>query len=265
MDAVTTEATVRPLSPNIGVEIIGLEVRGLDAHGFEVLKTALLDYCMVVIRDQPLSPEEQVAFSKLWGDIFFTPHLIPIPGHPEVVPVNNRGKAATVTEAWHSDSPFAAPPPSLTILSAQHLPEIGGDTMFANQYLAYDRLSPGVKLMIRDMRVTYVSSVLAKFAGKGDTKLGSATHAVENVHPETGRTSLYVMRGGRINGMAEEESRVVLDLLQSHCAQPDMVYRHRWRPGDLVMWDNRCTQHYAIHDHGDAARLLHRTTVVRHV
>jgi taurine dioxygenase len=251
----------RRLSPHIGAEITGIDVDRLDDNTFGAVRQALFANCMLVIRDQRLTPERQVEFSRRWGEIFVTPHLIPLPDNPHVLPVRNRGKTRTVTEHWHSDSMFAERPPAYTILHAQLLPEIGGDTMFANQYLAYERLSPGIKRMIEGMRFSLRSSSLANLVGQAASE--GASHPIVRTHPETGRKALYLTTGPavRLEGMSDDESRVVLELLQGKCAQPDLVYRHSWRPGDLVMWDNRCTQHYAVHDYGEHERLLHRTTV----
>lgn len=258
----TQNIQIAKLSPNIGAEITGIDARDLDDNSFGVVRRAFLEHGMLVIRDQSLTPEQQVDFSRRWGDIFITPHLIPLPTNNAVLPVQNRGKEKTVTESWHSDSMFAERPPAITMLHSQIVPDIGGDTMFASQRAAYERLSPGMKKMVEGMRVTYVSSSLAKLSGKGE--LESSTHPIVRVHPETGQKALYFTctQSARIEGMSEDESRTILQLLQSKCATPDMVYRHRWKLGDLVMWDNRCTQHYAIHDYGTDTRLLHRTTIL---
>jgi taurine dioxygenase len=254
---------IRPLAPAVGSEVLGADVGNLDDNGFETIRRTLFVRGVLVIRNQPLTPDAQVEFSKRWGDVFITPHLAPIPGHPEVVPVENRGKAKTVTEAWHSDSVFAKEPPAITMLTAHVLPEVGGDTMFSSQYEAYDRLSPGMKKLAESIDVAYRSTVLANLAG-GEQTVTGAVHPAVLVHPETGRKALYMtcVQAAVIQGMNPEENRAIINLFQNYVAPPDIVYRHRWQPGDLVMWDNRCTQHYAVHDHGDAERLLHRTTIV---
>ncbi|RZL90171.1 MAG: TauD/TfdA family dioxygenase, partial [Variovorax sp.] len=150
-----------------------------------------------------------------------------------------------------------------SILSAVTVPN-GGDTMWCNQYQAYERLSPTMKRMLEGLRVKFVGLRLGRMMGADATSLPTAVHPLVRTHPETGRKALYV--GHRetaqlIEGMTDEESRPLLDFLYEHSTSPDNVYRHMWQQGDVVMWDNRCTMHYAIHDYGEAERVLNRITM----
>jgi taurine dioxygenase len=166
------------------------------------------------------------------------------------------------TEQWHSDTSFMPAPPAHAILAAQVLPETGGDTMFASQYRAYETLSQGMKRLLHELRALHRGTRLAAALEIADTALPQC-HPIVRTHPETGRKALYVNRlyAYCIEGMTEAESRGLLDFLFEHSSRPDFTYRHQWAPGDVIMWDNRCTLHYAVHDYGEMPRVMHRTTV----
>ena len=158
-------------------------------------------------------------------------------------------------------------PPKISILSALVVPH-GGDTMWCNQYQAYDRLSPVMKKMLEGLRVKFTGLRLARMMGAGEDKIPSAVHPLVRTHPETKRKALYVGHkdtAQQIDGMTPQESRPLLDFLYDHSTQPDNIYRHMWQKGDVVMWDNRCTMHYAVHDYGDAERVLNRCTMAGEV
>jgi taurine dioxygenase len=211
-----------------------------------------------------MPPDVQLAFTRRWGEVYITPYVKKLDGYPEVLAVVNWGKAKTVTEAWHSDATFQPEPPGIAILAAQVIPGAGGDTMFANGYAAYEALSPGMKKLLEGVRCMHKDTVLAKFAGVEDPDAKPQSHPVVRTHPVTGRKSLFVnpLFSQHFEGMSAEESNGLLDYLCNHLTRHEFVYRHRWQEGDVVMWDNRCTVHYAVHDYGDAKRVLHRTTTV---
>jgi taurine dioxygenase len=168
-----------------------------------------------------------------------------------------------LTQAWHSDFTFAVEPPSVSILMARILPPVGGDTMFANQQLAYDTLSDTMKGIVGRLRAFHQGTV--SYAERQGIPLSQieAVHPVVRTHPETGRRSLYVnaVYTKRIVGMSEEESAPLLAFLFEHAVRPEFTYRHRWLEGDLLMWDNRAVQHAVIGDVGGAERVLHRLTL----
>jgi taurine dioxygenase len=220
---------------------------------------------MLVFRGQFLDPSAQKLFTRRWGEAFRAPYQkqSEIPDHPEVLAATNRGKAyAFTTEQWHSDLSFMPAPPAHAILAAQVLPEIGGDTMFASQYLAYETLSDGMKRLLEGLRARHGGAKLAAYYGIEDSA-PPQIHPIVRTHPETGRKGLFVNRlyTYRIDGLTEAESRGILDFLFEQNCRPDFTYRHQWAPGDVIMWDNRCTLHYAVHDYGDAPRVMYRTTV----
>jgi taurine dioxygenase len=167
-----------------------------------------------------------------------------------------------ITETWHADVTFSPHPPKITMLVARELPALGGDTTFANQHLAYDRLSDGLKATLATMRAVHYGTELAKDAGLGQEQV-THSHPVVIHHPETGRAALYVNGNytRHFEGWTEDESRPLLAYLYAHCSSIDLTYRHRWDPGDLVMWDNRSVQHRVVGDHGTARRILHRVTI----
>jgi len=257
--------SVRPLSPVLGAEVTGIDLNGgIDAATFSVLHHAFLEHLVLVFPGQHLRAGPQEAFSRWWGQPSVLPYLAAhaVDGHPAVLRVENVGKAATVTEHWHFDSAYFERPPTVSILAAQSLPAVGGDTMWANQYVAYDALSDGMKGLLDPLLACFAGSV-ADADGVRQEVL--TPHPLARTHPETGRRALAVCRPGTsmpcIEGLTKAESLPLLGFLYDHASRPDFVYRHQWSPGDVVMWDNRCTIHYAVHDYDDAERTLHRVTI----
>ncbi len=256
--------TITPLTGAIGARVDGVDLNRLTASQFADIRAAFLAHSMLVFRDQTISIEAHVAFAKRWGEIAVTPMATYIEGYEGVLQLYNRGKAQSVTENWHYDSTFLATPPALTILAAREMPAAGGDTMWSSQYLAYETLSDGMKRLLDGKRAKFQGLRLAKLYGH-DGDVPYAYHPVVRTHPETGRKALFLGHPGdtvpHFEQMTEDESRPLLDFLYQHAVGPDKCYRHMWRAGDVVMWDNRCTMHYAVHDYGDRVRNLHRITI----
>ena len=252
----------RPLCGAIGAEVSGVKIADLDEGTFEQVQNAFYKYTMLVFRDQIVDSDTQIKFTRRWGPVFITPYLKKVDGYSEVVPQINRGKAKTATELWHSDGSFFPNPPGIAILVSKVLPPSGGDTMFANSYAAYDALSDRMKQLLEGLRCIHVDTVLAK-SGIENANAPDQSYPVVRTHPVTRRKSLYVntMFSSHFDGMTKDESRGLLQFLLDHSSRHDFVYRHQWRLGDVVMWDNRCTLHYAVHDYGDAERVMHRTSV----
>lgn len=254
MQAVLPEPDVklRPLSGHVGARIEGVNIaKGVSREVFDTVRRAAAEYGVVVLPSQNISTEEQIAFARMWGELIVHPIYPSIPGHPEVLEIKNVGKQRTITEIWHSDTSSLAQPPALTMLLARELPDYGGDTMFASQYQAFEDFTPRMQEMLLSLRATHTS--------KSETN----DHPVVRTHPETGRKALFVNGYFVQNfvGFTPEESKPLLDFLFAWAVKPEYVYRHRWAPGDFVIWDNRCVQHYAVHDHGDAPRRMHRVMV----
>lgn len=252
------------LSGTLGAEVRGIDLTDLSESNFANVRSAFLEHHVLLFRDQKLTPEQQVEFGMRWGDLFVHPILPHIDGHPELIAITNLGKKRTLTEVWHSDVTFAEHPPLGSGLYAIELPPAGGDTLFTNQHLAYERLSGGMKDMLEGMRAIHTGGGLGAAAGKGDDwRQHAQLHPVVRTHPETGRKALYVNPGFTVclENMTVVESAPLLQFLFAAGQSSDLSMRHRWRLGDLVMWDNRSVQHFAVHDHGDAPRHLHRFTI----
>jgi len=242
---------VTPLSGTLGAEVRDVRLDELDDAGFAALSALLWEHQVLVLRDQHLTPGAHKAFGQRFGELHSHPAAPGVDGHPEILLLVNRGKPANITEVWHSDVSCEPEPPSISILQAKQLPAAGGDTMWADQYEAYDRLSDGMKAMLEPLDAVHAAFGL------------ESVHPVVRSHPMTGRKALYVNGGftQRFDHMTVAESRPLLDHLVQHASQPDLTVRHRWNEGDVVMWDNRCVMHYAIHDYGDDPREMHRVTV----
>jgi taurine dioxygenase len=256
---------IRPLSGSLGAEVHGVDLGRLESAEFDAIRTAFLEHHVLAFRDQTLKPAEQVAFGQRWGKLYVHPIIPSLPGHPEIVEIANYGKKRSLTEVWHSDVSFDPTPPMASGLLAVELPAYGGDTLFANQHLAYERLSDGMKAMLGSLRAIHSGAGLGAAAGKSsDWREQGQLHPVVRTHPETGRKALYVSPGFTVafEDMTIAESQPLLQFLHKCCHSLDVCYRHRWLLGDLVLWDNRSVQHHAVHDHGDATRTLHRITVV---
>ena len=246
----------------LGAVISGVDVRHLDDEAFAAIEAALADHHVLAIPDQSLTPEEQKAFAARWGPLQQHPYN-GTTDHPEVMRLENRGKDKNPNEHWHSDMSYEPVPPKLTMLHAVEAPDLGGDTAFANQHLALAALSPSLQEQLRSMRAVHSAEGLARLYRQDPADAPRAVHPVARRHDERGDEALYVCRAftTRFEGWRRAESRGLLEFLFEHSARPDFQARHPWRAGDLVMWDNRSVLHYAVHDHGDAARTMHRVQV----
>ncbi len=254
---------IKPLTGSVAAAVTGVDLnQPLDDASFEILHRAFLEHGVLVFRGQQLQPAAQVAFARRWGKpVQGNPLLKGLTEFPELAQVTRIPKETASTEAWHSDSIYTEVPPKISILSAVTIP-IGGDTMWCNQYVSYDRLSQAMQRMIEGLRARFSGARLARMTGSD--KVPTAVHPIVRTHPETGRKALYVGHPDTaqcIEGMTEAESRPLLDFLYEHSVSPDNIYRHMWQEGDVVMWDNRCTMHYAVHDYGNADRVLNRVTL----
>jgi taurine dioxygenase len=257
------EPIINPLAGCIGAEVRGVDIGNLTDAAFSPIRQAFADHCVLVFRDQDIDSEVLLNFTKRWGEIYITPYAEKVDGYPPILRLTNVGKKKTITEAWHHDASFQPAPAAIGILAAKTLPNCGGDTLFANQYAAYDDLSDGLKKVLGGLRALHKDRVLAKAYGIDNSDMKPQSHPVVRTHPETGRKCLYVNSLFTISfdGMEPEESKPLLQYLYNHQVKPEYVYCHHWEEGDVLMWDQRCTIHYAVHDHGDQPRELHRSTV----
>jgi len=271
---------LRPVAPACGVEIRGLDVRDQSSDVLHVLTDALLHHSVVFVRDQSLSPEEQVALTARLGTVLRVPYIRHLDEHPDVIAVLKEAdeqRISTFGGTWHSDFSFLEEPPSYTLLHAVQLPEVGGDTLWASQYAAFDALSPGMQRMLEPLRAVQTAwphgtrgpgpnaavSRSVQMTRNDPSADREVLHPVVRVHPVSGRKALFVnpVYTQWFEGMTEAESRPLLQFLFDHATKPEFTCRLRWEPGTLAIWDNRCLLHLAINDYDGSRRLLHRTTV----
>lgn len=251
----------RLLTGSTGVEITDIGLGSATDDDIEEIRRLVAEFCVAVFPEQHLEPAAQVAFAKRLGPLLWTPGEEPHPEFPDILQFANEGKAAHRTGVFHTDTCFIAEPPSFTMLSAVVSPAHGGDTLFSNQYLAYDALSPAWRDLLDQRRVRHIPSGVAN---PDEVPTEPVWHPAVRRHPVSGRLALYTTMPARnveIEGMTEEESSLIISFLYDQAHGIDRIYRHRWSTGDLVMWDNRCTQHAAVHDHGDQTRIMNRVMV----
>lgn len=250
------------LSAPLGAIVEDLDVRSVDDAAWRELNELFCEHHVLIFRNQTLTPEEHMAFGQRWGELVRHPYS-GLEDYPQIIRLANPGKGRDVNQHWHSDMTYNEQPPKLTMLYALEAPEFGGDTAFANQHLAYETLSDGMREMVEQLQAIHSAEGLAGLYGEDPKAAPRATHPVIRTHDENGRRALFVCRAftQRFVGWSREESASVLDYLYKHAVRPEFQARQQWREGDLVMWDNRSVQHFAVHDHGDEPRVIHRLQV----
>jgi len=263
---------VTPSTPVIGAEIRGADLtRPLPDEQWREVHDAFLRYSVVFFRDQnPMTPEQQIAFGRRFGELHIHPAAPHMPGYPEVFVIHaHKDSQIANGEFWHSDVSCDVEPPLGSILQIHTLPPSGGDTLFAGMYAAYNDLSPRMKAFLEGLSAVHESEHIyrGRYAERGVNDTGkaypTAVHPIIRTHPETGRQSLFVNRTftTKIEGLPEEESRAILQFLFQHAESPWYQTRFHWQQNDVAMWDNRCTQHMAIWDYWPNERKGNRVTV----
>lgn len=271
--------SIRPLSGHLGAELDGVDLARLDDATFAEVHQAFLDHAVIVFRDQTLDYEDQIAFGRRFGELDVHPIAVGMEEHPELIRVwKPAGERASFGTSWHSDNTFFERPSMASILYGVTIPPYGGDTLWASMEKAYEALSPGMRKIADELVAVHSASSAYDPAVTGTEKYdGKAAiqyryseaiheqveHPVIRTHPETGRKSIYVnaMFTQRIVGFSKRESDAILEFLYAHATQPEFTCRLRWQPGTVAVWDNRCTQHYALDDYSGFDRLMHRVTV----
>ncbi|MGE0223158.1 MAG: TauD/TfdA dioxygenase family protein [Acetobacteraceae bacterium] len=267
------DVTIRPLSPGIAAEVIGLDLRTpLQPSVIRLIQDAFVRYHVLCFREQHLSPDEQIAFSKQFGTLERHTVRNRGTGNPLVHTVSNLGadgkpSGKVGSTKWHSDKSFREQPSMATILHAITLPPQGGDTCFADMESAYDALPDDEKAALAGVRVVHSWELsLAKNGLKASPEeIADAPpmeHPLVRVHPDSGRKSLFMgEHASHFAGRPMDEGRAALARLEAHATQERFIYRHHWRPGDMLMWDNRCLLHRADpnFDAAQHPRVLHRT------
>ena len=266
---------VEPIAGALGAEIHGVDLaQNLPGHVVGEIRQALLEHLVIFFRDQEITPDQQLAFGRKFGEVIEYPFVKGIEGYPLIIPVVKlEHETVNFGGIWHSDTTYLEEPPMASMLLAREVPAFGGDTLFANQYLAYERLSDGMKRLLEplwgvsssakaDATKTREDRMRDAPGGKAGGVL-EAEHPVVRTHPETGRKALYVnvAHTTRFRGMTEAESAPILQYLFRHQVRPEFTCRFRWEKGSIALWDNRCAQHNPVNDYHGQRRVMHRITL----
>lgn len=268
------EIDVRPVAGALGAEVHGVDLRtDLDDATVSALRAAWLEHGVLFFRGQDLTPAQYLAVARCFGEPLPYPMLKGLEGFPEITEVLKlEHETVNFGGLWHADTTYLERPAMASVLLARELPPVGGDTLFANQYLAYETLSDGLRGVL-DGLVGVNSSEKAdttrtredrvRDSAGGERKRFIAEHPAVRTHPETGRKALYVNFGHtvRFKGWTEAESAPLLDYLFRHQVRPELTCRFRWEPGSLAIWDNRAVQHNPVNDYHGHRRLMHRITL----
>jgi len=266
---------VSRVSPAIGAEIRGVDLsQHLDAAIVAEIRDVLLEHLVVFFRGQVLTPPQQVAFAHRFGGLSYYPFVTGLDQYPEVVEVRKEPEETTnFGGLWHTDTSYLEIPPLGSILYALEVPPIGGDTLFANMYMAYDALSDAMKNMLDGLygvnsaeRPSAASTRVDRIRDnpkEANTLVTTAIHPLVRTHPETGRKALYCSDAHtmHIDGMTVEESRPLLQYLYKVQQRPEFTCRFQWAAGSLAFWDNRAAQHNALNDYQGHRRVMHRITL----
>lgn len=270
-----TPFQLRRVGVFLGAEITGIDLTGpLDPETVEALKEAHANYGVLVFPQQKISSEDLKRFARYFGPLTVHPFSTGSATDPELIIYDNKdGNPPGVTDIWHSDEMFRECPPMGTVLASKQIPDVGGDTAFANMNAVYEGLSDRWQRFLSGLEAIndfkpFRSLFATDRAGiermrQYEDRFPAVTHPVVAVHPITGKKLIYVSPNFtlRIKGMAEDESRVVLDMLYSKTLIHEYQYRHRWQPNMVVFWDNRLVQHSALHDYYPQRRLMERVTI----
>jgi taurine dioxygenase len=265
---------IHPVAGALGAEISSVDLARLDDATVAAIRHAWLEHLVVFFRDQDLTPAQFLGFAQRVGEPIEYPFVKGLDDYPKIIPVLKLAhETVNFGGIWHSDTAYLDAPPMASMLIAREVPPAGGDTEFANMYLAYETLSDGMKRILEGLMAINSSAAAdvsrtredrIKDSARADAKKEYvAAHPVVRVHPETGKKALYVNSAHTIGfeGLTKEESAPLLHHLFRHQVRPDFTCRFRWRPGSIALWDNRCAQHNAINDYQGHRRLMHRITL----
>lgn len=248
----------------VGIELTDLDLRDAGDAALTRLPALLAEHGVVVFRAQRLDDAGFLRFLRSFGELMFTAGETPVPGFPDLNVISNVGRISPPRSVFHVDTSYVSQPPAYTALRTVLVPARGGETLFTNQYRAYETLPLPVRAGLDGRSITHrVTGV----TGLGPQEQTQAEHPIFRVHPVSGRTSLYLSTPARcvaISGMDEEVAAQTVQYLFDHSTAPDNVLRHVWRPGDVVMWDNGCVLHKADHSGVDGDRVMHRGMVARY-
>ena len=267
---------VKPLSGNIGAEIDGVNLKKISKEQFKEIKIVFGKYGVIFFRNQNLSPEEEIIFAELWGEININRFFTNLEGYPKIALVSKEpDQKKNIGGAWHTDHTYDLEPAMGSILFAHQVPKKGGDTLFSSMYAAYETLSDGLKDTLKNMYGRHSSRHVfgTSRAERNDDTVGriinsdkakqDAIHPVVITHPQTGKKALFVNPTFTLgfDGWSDEESKPLLSYLYSHATKPEFTCRFKWEEGSIAFWDNRSTWHLAVNDYHGQRRLMHRITI----
>jgi len=266
---------IRRIAGALGAEVHGVDLaQPLSREQVGELRRAWLEHLVLFFRDQALTPGQFMVFARAWGEPIEYPFVHGIEGFPQIIEVKKlEHEKVNFGGIWHSDTTYLEVPPMASMLLAREVPPVGGDTLFANQYLAWETLSEGMQQMLGKL-VAVNLSAKADVSRTREDRIktdGRASvqreyvgeHPVARTHPETGRKALYVnvAHTARFKGMTDDESAPLLGFLFRHQVRPEFTCRFTWAPGSIALWDNRCVQHNPVNDYHGHRRLMHRITL----
>lgn len=253
---------IQRLSAPLGAIVNGLDVREASQETLQKPQDLFNEFKVLVFPGQKLTPEDHMRFAGNWGKLIRHPYA-GLESYPDIIELKNAGRKRDVNQHWHSDMTYNTAPPKLTMLCALEAPSIGGDTAFSNQVLAYQNLSDGMKQTLGQLTAVHTAAGLARLYKQDSAKAPRAEHPVVREHDETREKALYVCRAftSRFVDWSRQESAPLLEYLFKQSIRPEYQARHHWKKGDLVMWDNRALLHFAVHDHDDEPRTIHRVQI----
>ena len=273
ISALNNEITVKPYAPNIGGVVTGVDLsKDISDNELNFIKKAFYKFQVLFFQQQlEISPENHIKLGKSFGDLHIHPAAPKMKSFPEIFEIHTHkdSKISNGAENFHSDVSCDLEPPLGTMLQLHILPEYGGDTMFANMYLAYETLSKPMQSFLSGLRAFHESEHFYRNRYEKQDELDtnkkypSAVHPIVRTHPETKKKALYVNKffTTRIEGLSKEESKLILDYLFNHCEKTEFQIRYRWNQNDMAFWDNRCTLHKALWDYHPMERKGRRVTI----
>jgi len=263
-----------PLTGGLGAEILDADLK--DESQFGAIRQAFVDYSVITLRSQNITPDDHLKFARRWGEINVNRFFSALETHPEIaIVLKEADQTGAIGEEWHTDHAYDQEPALGSILHAIETPPYGGDTAFCSMGAAYDALTDRFKSMLEGLYAWHSSRhVFGASQAETDAarsgRIGNADHATQDAlhpvvikHPMSGRKGLFVnpQFTTQIDGLSKAESEAILNMLYAHCQKPEFQCRVRWQNGDVTMWDNRATWHKAINDYQGHRRYMHRVTV----
>ena len=269
--------TVKPIAASLGAEVEGVDLsQDLDDDLIAEIRQALLDHLVIFFHGQNISPEQHLAFARRFGTLNLHDQVKGMDEYPEIIEVRKEPEdERNFGGAWHGDITYLEEPPLGSILYALEVPPVGGDTLWANQYLAFETLSDGMREMLERLTMIHTPAKIYGLYSQDWSKDSSVKtspnataeyeteHPLIRTHPETGRKLLFVsgLFTPRFKNMTEEESKPLIDFLMHQATREEFTCRYRWKAGDIAFWDNRATLHYALNDYSGHRRVMHRVAI----